>query len=205
MEYVAFILFSGLLHRLRGWSPDRATAMQIEMLAEKLTSKAPIALYYGMATAGFLAFSEIPALIGWTHVALISAVVSLGYLLAVTPGWGKGFSALGNLPYMYHEKEWPPANQVGDLYYRANGSDVGAGVAYMTARSVWFAPLFASLAYFAGWWTLCGLLMLALGGCYWLAGKIVAPDWRGCVAEIVTGLVLGVALAGVFYGIGKYI
>ena len=111
-------------------------------------------------------------------------------------GWGKGFAAITGR-YFIDEKDFLPADLMGDLVFVKSGNAKLAGVVFFTVRSIAFLPLFIILAKATGdyGYLLSGLSVLSMGAVYYLAGRVIEESKSVRLAEVLYFFIIGAALA----------
>lgn len=126
----------------------------------------------------------------------VSGLVAVGGLwLGLSFGWGKGFAAITGR-YNPEEKDFWPADKVGDLVYAKTNNAYKAGVAFLTVRAVLFYPLFIALAiwqqntllYFSG------ILVFLMGAVYYVSGRIIEESKAVRLAEFIYLAIIGLSL-----------
>ena len=150
-------------------------------------------LIMGVAFFGLQLFYG-QALIDAARMGLIAFV---GLYVGLVVGWGKGFAAITGR-YNPAEKEFWPADKVGDYVFTKYGNAKMAGVAFLTVRSILFLPLFITLARYTGdyyGYLLSSLFALSMGVVYYLAGRSVEESKAVRLAEVVYFFIIGASLA----------
>jgi len=120
-------------------------------------------------------------------------IVFLGMWLGLLFGW-----QLAAIHSRYDPKErnfWP-ADMVGNWVFKKTSNGFSAGVAFFTVRAVMFYPVFAALAFFLAkpWLYASGLAVFTMGGVYWLAGRAIGEKHATRLAEYAMGAIWGAAL-----------
>jgi hypothetical protein len=141
------------------------------------------------------------ALVHISTYGLIDAVIAgliafSGLYLGLVFGWGKGFAAITGR-YFVDEKDFLPADLVGDWIYKKYGNAKLAGAAFFTARSIAFFPLFIVLAMATEeyGYLLSSLSVLSMGVVYYGAGRVIEESKAVRLAEVVYFAIIGAALA----------
>lgn len=132
----------------------------------------------------------------WQDSGLGALIAGIGLYLGLLLGWGKGFAAITGR-YNPAEKEFWPADYVGDKVYAKTGDGYKAGVAFMTVRGALFIPVFIALGGYFGNvlpYALSSLAALTMGLVYYGAGKAVTESKAVRLAEFAYFAILGWAL-----------
>lgn len=131
--------------------------------------------------------------------ALVAGLIAFaGLYLGLVVGWGKGFAAITGR-YDLSEKEAFPADYIANLVYIHSSDNAKlAGTVFMTARSIFFFPLFIALAAVTGdyyGYLLSSLFVLSMGVVYYGAGRVIEEKYAVRLAEVVYFFIVGAALA----------
>ena len=178
-------------------------------------------MIYGLITALIFGFSR--ALHGGGHVSRLLSILimALGFVLVhistyglidsvlyglaafvglylgLVVGWGKGFATITGR-YFIDERDFLPADLIGDYVFKKYGNTKLAGVAFMTVRSILFLPLFIVLAALTGdyyGYLFSSLFALSMGVVYYGAGRVIEEKYAVRLAEVVYFFIVGAALA----------
>lgn len=111
---------------------------------------------------------------------LSSAIVAIGLYLALLPGWGKGLASITGR-YPYYEKDFWPADKVGDWLHDKTNNGFAAGTAFMTVRGLLFYLPFAGLQLWME-----GLCVILFGLIYYISGKVIGEKNGTRLAEFAS-------------------
>jgi len=132
---------------------------------------------------------------GLYDAAIAGLIAFVGLYIGLVVGWGKGFAAITGR-YSTTEKEFLPADYVGDFTHLMYGDAKLSGAAFLTIRSMLFLPLFIALAFYTGEYgfLFTGLSVLSMGVVYYLAGVVIEETKAVRLAEVVYFAIIGAAL-----------
>jgi len=133
----------------------------------------------------------------WQDSGIGALIAGVGLYLGLLLGWGKGFAAITGR-YNPAEREFWPADYIGDKVYAKTGDAYKAGAAFFTVRAVLFYPLFIGLGLYRedlSGFLLSGTLVFTMGVVYWLAGRLIGESRAVRLAEFAYFTIMGLALA----------